>query len=117
MLANSMRTSSVKSPRRLVLALLLYVVADFTGPTTPGVFGQNPPLLIDPVAQATTASPARTAPEPLWASADDNEDALMSLYVLTRVPLAPETRWVALTRDDSAFVAPAPPRDSTPTPP
>jgi hypothetical protein len=63
----------VRSSRLLVLSLLLYVVADFTVPTMPGVFGQNDTLAIDPVVQANAAAPARTATEPLWTSADDNE--------------------------------------------
>jgi len=112
--------TSGRLPRHWTLLLLIYIIADFTDPSVPGVFFfDNDALFVDGAVQAKSDTTHLVTPElvPLGGPAHDGEIAAATRQVVSR-PSRPQClSWKNLKRDDSSSFESASPPDSSPTPP
>lgn len=120
MLESRPAMTSGRLPRHWTLLLLIYIIADFTDPSVPGVFFfDNDALFVDGAVQAKSDTTHLVTPElvPLGGPAHDGEIAAATRQVVSRPSRPQYLSWKNLKRDDSSSFESASPPDSSPTPP
>jgi len=110
--------TSLRLPRHWTLLILIYIAADFTDPSIPGVFFfDNDALFMDGAIQAKSIAPthlATTEPMPLEGPTHDGEVAAPKRPVVSRPSRPQYLSWKNLKRDDFSSFASSPPPESSP---
>jgi hypothetical protein len=107
--------------RHWALLLVLYILADFSDPSIPGVFVfDSGALFVDGVVQVKSNAVRGVTPAPMprahLTSSDADQDETTNMRAVTRPVVPTRPTWTNLKRDDSASFSSSPLPDSSPTP-